>query len=83
MDMQKKRTVIVVAVCVGLWATAWALTPVLERHNENFPDTFNDLVLHERVKTVKTFPTARDAPKSGDGEGQFVLPRGFPRTPPM
>jgi len=73
----KKKTLIAVAVgCVGLWAIGSVLTPVLKKHNDTYPDAFNDLVLHERIKT---FPTAHDAPVSGDGEGLFVLPGWVPR----
>ncbi|MFI5554616.1 hypothetical protein [Streptomyces sp. NPDC051738] len=71
----QKKTVIIVGVCVGLCAGAWAITPVLKQHNESFPDAFNDHFLKERVKT---FATTRDAPQVGDGEGMFVLPDWVP-----
>jgi hypothetical protein len=72
----QKKTLIIIAGCVGLWVVASALTPVLRTHNDNFPEAFNDHVLHERIKT---FPTARSAPESGDGEGIFVLPDWVPQ----
>jgi hypothetical protein len=72
----KKKTLIIIAACVGLWAIGSAVTPVLKKNNDNFPDTFNDHVLHERIKT---FPNARSAPESGDGEGIFVLPDWVPK----
>ncbi|MGP3983589.1 hypothetical protein [Streptomyces sp. KR80] len=72
----KRKILIIIAVCVGLWAVGSVVTPVLKRHNDNFPDAFNDHVLHERIKT---FPTASDAPEPGDGEGIFVLPDWVPQ----
>ncbi|MGP3949961.1 hypothetical protein [Streptomyces sp. 7N604] len=72
----KKKTLIIVAACVGIWAVGWAVTPVLKKHDDNFPDAFNDHVLHERIKT---FPAARNAPEVGDGEGLFVLPDWVPK----
>ncbi|NLU70405.1 hypothetical protein [Streptomyces sp. HNM0574] len=70
-----KRPVIAVAACVLLWGLFTVGSPMLKEHNESFPDTFNDVVLKERVKT---FPTAAEAPESGDGEGRFVLPGWVP-----
>ncbi|MFF8367412.1 hypothetical protein ACF05W_01035 [Streptomyces lydicus] len=74
--MRKKPLIIIVAVLAGLWAVGLAVAPVLQKHNDNFPDAFNDHVLHERIKT---FPTAGDAPESGDREGIFVLPKWVPQ----
>ncbi|MEV0775080.1 hypothetical protein ACIBLA_17715 [Streptomyces sp. NPDC050433] len=73
--MNKKVLIIVAGVCVGLWAIGSVLKPVLKKNDEHFPDTFNDIVLGERIKT---FPTASGAPESGDGEGIFVLPAWVP-----
>ncbi|WP_405615048.1 hypothetical protein OG292_18510 [Streptomyces sp. NBC_01511] len=74
--MKRNKILIVVAgACVVLWAVGSLLTPVLKKHDEHFPDAFNDVVLGERVKT---FPTVADAPESGDGEGLFVLPAWVP-----
>ncbi len=71
-----KKSLIVITVCGSLAAAGWAITPVLKKHDDNFPDAFNDIVLHERIKT---FATAGYAPKPGDGEGQFVLPAWVPK----
>ncbi|WP_405796902.1 hypothetical protein [Streptomyces sp. NBC_01506] len=74
--MKSKKVLIIVAgACVVLWAVGSLLKPVLKKNDEHFPDVFNDVVLGERVKT---FPTVADAPESGDGEGQFVLPGWVP-----
>jgi len=70
-----KKILIIVGVCAGLGVVGSVVTPVLEKHDDAFPDAFNDHVLHERVKT---FPTARSAPEEGDGEGMFVLPGWVP-----
>ncbi|MEC4015380.1 hypothetical protein [Streptomyces sp. H27-D2] len=72
----KKKTLVIVAACVGLWAAGSWMAPALKKHDDNLPDAFNDHVLHERIKT---FPTARSAPKSGEGEGLFVLPDWVPQ----
>lgn len=71
-----KKPLLIIAGCAVVWAVGSAVAPVLKKHDDHFPDAFNDHVLHERVKT---FPSARDAPESGDGEGQFVLPGWVPR----
>ncbi|MFD3522555.1 hypothetical protein [Streptomyces sp. NPDC058653] len=73
--MNKKVLVIIAGACVGVWVLGALLKPVLKRHDEHFPDAFNDVVLGERIKN---FPTADAAPQSGDGEGIFVLPEWVP-----
>lgn len=70
-----KKLLIAAAACAGLWVAGSLVTPVLKEHNADFPDAFNDHVLHERVKT---FPAASSAPQSGDGELLFVLPEWVP-----
>lgn len=72
----KKKTLIIIAVCAGLWAISSAVTPVLKKNDDNFPDAFNDHVLHERIKS---FPTAGSASESGDGGAIFVLPDWIPK----
>ncbi|WP_329384672.1 hypothetical protein [Streptomyces sp. NBC_01716] len=73
--MNKKVLIIVVGACVGLWVVGSVIRPVLKKHDEHFPDAFNDVVLGERIKN---YPTADSAPESGDGEGIFVLPAWVP-----
>ncbi|MGW5862687.1 hypothetical protein ACWFRJ_11015 [Streptomyces sp. NPDC055239] len=74
--MQKKTLIISAACVVGLWAVGSAVTPTLKEHSDDFPDVFNDHVLHERVKT---FPTEHEARESADGELIFRLPKWVPR----
>ncbi|AXK31576.1 hypothetical protein DVA86_01875 [Streptomyces armeniacus] len=73
--MDKKKTLTVVGCVAALCAVGVLVTPVLKKHNENFPDAFNDVVLGERVKN---FATTDSAPEPGDGEGLFVLPGWVP-----
>ena len=58
-----KKTKLVLGGCVVLAMAASAVTPTLKKHNDRFPDVFNDLVLHERVAT---FPTAAASQDRGD-----------------
>ncbi|MER6918180.1 hypothetical protein [Streptomyces spiralis] len=72
----KRKILITIAAFVGVSVAAAVVVPVLRKHNDGFPDGFNDHVLHERAKT---FAKAEDAPDPGDGEGRFVLPSWVPR----
>ncbi|MEU9111103.1 hypothetical protein AB0D04_04685 [Streptomyces sp. NPDC048483] len=70
----KKKLLFIVAACVAVCAAG--VVPVLKKHHDNLPDALNDHIFHERIKT---FATARDAPKVGDGELLFILPGWVPK----
>ncbi|OON73009.1 hypothetical protein [Streptomyces tsukubensis] len=69
-----KKLLVAAVVCAVAVCVAVAL-PTLRKHDGALADTVSDHVFHERSKT---FASTHDAPKSGDGEGQFVLPGWVP-----
>jgi hypothetical protein len=69
----KKKLLVIVAACAVLWAVGSVVTPILKEHDENFPDAFNDVVLHERVATYATTHSVPDS-----GAGILALPHWVP-----
>ena len=61
-----KKIKILIGVCAVLvvgQTVVPAAASALKQHNDGFPDTFNDVVLHERVAS---FPTVADSHDRGD-----------------
>ncbi|ARF54957.1 hypothetical protein [Streptomyces gilvosporeus] len=70
----KKKVLLIVALCVAVGLAVAA--PLLKTYDDDLPDTVTDHLFHERIKT---FATARDAPKVGEHELLFILPKWVPK----
>ncbi|KIZ18168.1 hypothetical protein [Streptomyces natalensis] len=70
----KKKVLLIVALCVAVGLAAAA--PLLKKYDDDLPDVVTDHLFHERIKT---FATAGEAPKLGDHELLFILPKWVPK----